>query len=73
MEAARDNHLPDLAFWSVVLAETWQWLPFSILLFSVGLTAIPKTYYEAAAMDGASPWYAFRHITLPNLRRVFVW
>lgn len=63
---------PDLAFWSVVLAETWQWLPFSILLFSVGLAAIPKTYYEAAAVDGASPWYTFRHITLPNLRWVFV-
>jgi multiple sugar transport system permease protein len=58
----------DLALFSVILAETWQWLPFSILIFSVALTAIPKTYYEAAAMEGASNWFAFTRITLPNLK-----
>jgi multiple sugar transport system permease protein len=61
---------PRLAFFSVVLAETWQWLPFSILLFGVGLAAIPKAYYEAAAVDGATPWLTFRRITLPNLKWV---
>lgn len=58
----------ELALFSVILAETWQWLPFSILIFSVALTAIPKTYYEAAATEGASNWFAFTHITLPNLK-----
>ena len=58
----------DLALFSVILAETWQWLPFSILIFSVALAAIPKTYYEAAAITGASGWFIFRRITLPNLK-----
>jgi multiple sugar transport system permease protein len=58
----------DLALFSVILAETWQWLPFSILIFSVALVAIPKTYYEAAAIDGASSWFTFCRITLPNLK-----
>lgn len=60
------------ALLSVVLAETWQWLPFSILIFSIALSAIPKTYYEAAAVDGASFWYTFIKITLPNLKWAFV-
>lgn len=59
---------PELALSMVVVAETWQWLPFSILLFSVGLTAIPREYYEAAAVDGANFWDAFIHITLPNIK-----
>lgn len=62
----------DWAFRSVVFAELWQWLPFSILLFSVGLANIPSAYYEAASVDGASAGYMFRHITLPNLKRVMV-
>jgi len=63
---------PDLALSMIVLVEVWQWLPFSILLFTVGLEAIPKDYYEAAAVDGARIWQTFIHITLPNLRWTFL-
>ncbi len=59
---------PDWALASVIVAETWQWIPFSILIFAVALSAIPQEYYEAAAVDGASRWFSFRHVTLPNLR-----
>lgn len=53
---------------SVLAASVWQWLPFSILIFTVALSSIPREYYEAAAVDGASRWATFRHVTLPNLR-----
>ncbi len=59
---------PDLALITVIIVETWAWLPFSILLFSLGLSSIPEQYYEAAAIDGAGPWRTFFTITLPNLR-----
>jgi multiple sugar transport system permease protein len=59
------------ALLSVIVAETWQWLPFSILIFSIALSAIPGAYYESAAVDGASPWMIFRRVTLPNLKWAF--
>lgn len=59
---------PNLALPSVILAETWQWLPFSILIFSVALSSIPPEYYEAAEVDGAGRRDVFRYITLPNLK-----
>lgn len=62
----------DWAFVAVVIAETWQWLPFSVLLFSVGLASIPGEYYEAAAVDGARGWDLFFHVTLPNLKWSFL-
>ena len=58
----------DWALPSVIVTQAWQWIPFSVLIFTVALVAIPKEYYEAADVDGASPWFTFRHITLPNLR-----
>jgi multiple sugar transport system permease protein len=54
-----------LSFWAVVIAEVWMWSPFMMLLSLAGLNAIPKTLYEAAAVDRASRWFRFRHITLP--------
>ena len=59
---------PGLALPSVILIETWQWLPFSILIFSVALSSIPPEYYEAAEVDGAGRWDVFRYITLPNIK-----
>jgi multiple sugar transport system permease protein len=53
---------------SVIIAATWSSLPFAILLFTVALQNIPQQYYEAAALDGASPWRTFTQITLPNIR-----
>jgi multiple sugar transport system permease protein len=54
-----------LAFWAVAIAEVWMWTPFMMLLSLAGLTAIPRTLYEAAEVDRASRWFRFRHITLP--------
>lgn len=45
----------------------WQEIGYTTLLFLAGMQGIPQTYYEAAVMDGASPWWRFRHVTLPLL------
>jgi multiple sugar transport system permease protein len=54
-----------LALISVIVVDTWQWTPFIMLIALAGLTAVPKYLYEAAAIDRASEWFRFRHITLP--------
>lgn len=53
------------AFWLVVIIKTWWWLGFSVLIIHAGLLQIPSQYYEAAAVDGASPWRAFSSVTIP--------
>ena len=50
---------------TLVMVETWQWTPLVMLIVLGGLASLPADPYEAAALDGASGWQAFRHITLP--------
>lgn len=59
---------PTLALPSVILVDIWQWTPFIFLILLAGLQAIPQEPYEAALIDGSSPWQTFRHITLPLLK-----
>jgi N,N'-diacetylchitobiose transport system permease protein len=56
------------AFSVVWLLVVWQSVPFVALTLHAGLTQIPRSHYEAAALDGAGPWATFRVITLPFLR-----
>lgn len=58
----------DHAFFSVLLADIWQWTPFVILIFYAGMRSLPHEQYEAARVDGANTLQLFRHITLPALR-----
>jgi multiple sugar transport system permease protein len=48
----------------------WRNMGYTALLLFGGLMMIPKSYYEAAALDGAGEWHMFRTITLPLLRPV---
>jgi multiple sugar transport system permease protein len=48
----------------------WKNMGYTALLLFGGLVMIPKSFYEAAALDGASEWRMFRTITLPLLRPV---
>ena len=41
-----------------------------MVVFLAGLQGVPQSYYDAALVDGASPWQRFRHVTLPLLRPV---
>ncbi|WP_333834372.1 carbohydrate ABC transporter permease [Rubrimonas sp.] len=62
----------DMALFSLVLIDVWQWTPFMLLMFLAGLEALPKAPFEAARVDGAGPWLTFRALTLPMLRPVIV-
>lgn len=59
---------PSLALISVALVDVWKGVGVSTLIFMAGLVAIPRDYYEAARIDGASSWRLFRSITLPLVR-----
>src|SRR5919107_5286933 len=59
---------PKLALLSVIAVDVWQWTPFIFLVLLAGLQAIPQEPYEAAVVDGATPWQTFRHVTLPLLK-----
>jgi ABC-type sugar transport system permease subunit len=61
---------PHTALLCVILARVWQFYPFAMVMFLAGLQTIPLEQYEAAAVDGATAFRRFFHITLPNLRSV---
>jgi len=52
---------------TLVMIEVWHWTPLVMLLILGGLASLPVDPYEAAKIDGANGWQAFRHITLPLL------
>jgi glycerol transport system permease protein len=58
------------AWFTVVLMDVWHWTSLVSLLCYAGLVAIPDAFYQAAKIDGASPWAVFRHIQLPKLKHV---
>jgi multiple sugar transport system permease protein len=61
---------PTLALVAVVILSVWKQLGYNMIILLVGMRAIPRIYQEAAAVDGASAWQQFRHITLPLLAPV---
>lgn len=56
------------ALWAIIIIGIWRATPYYMVIFLAGLQAIPQEYYEAAQIDGASPWQQFRHVSLPLLR-----
>jgi multiple sugar transport system permease protein len=58
----------DLALFSIAIIDTWQWTPICFLIFYAGLQSIPRELYDAALVDGASPFRTFISITLPMLK-----
>ncbi len=57
---------PDTALWTIILLHVWTFGS-PMIIFLAGLRQIPTMYYEAAAVDGASKWTQFWHITMPLL------
>ncbi len=53
---------------SLALVDIWQWTPMIALIVLAGLASLPNDPYEAALVDGATPWQTFGRITLPLLR-----
>ena len=54
---------------SLSAVGVWSRFGYDLLILLAGLLAIPKEYYEAAVMDGASKWQQFRYVSLPQLKR----
>ena len=52
---------------STIAANVWRGVPFVAITLLAGLQTISPSYYEASAIDGATPWQQFRHVTLPLL------
>jgi raffinose/stachyose/melibiose transport system permease protein len=61
---------PHLALPVAIVVNAWQWVGFPMLLFAAALAGIPEEYHEAARVDGASAWQAFRRVTFPLLTPV---
>jgi len=61
---------PDTALWAIIVMSIWKGIGYNMVIFLVGIRAIPVDYYESANIDGASQWNAFRHITLPLLKPI---
>ena len=58
---------PQHALWGPIVANVWWGIPFFAITLLAALQSIPADIYEAAAIDGATPWVRFRSITLPFL------
>ncbi len=61
---------PQLAPYSVLIANIWIGIPFNMVILYGGLQDIPHTLYEAGTIDGANSWQRFRYISWPLLRPV---
>ena len=57
---------PDTALWTLVVLAVWQFGS-PMVIFLAALSQVPKEYYEAASLDGATRWTQFRRITLPMI------
>ena len=64
---------PQQALPSILALVIWQGMGFAVIIFLAGLKQIPRTYYEAAEVDGASRWHTFRFITMPLLNPSIVY
>jgi multiple sugar transport system permease protein len=58
---------PWAARFSTIAANIWRGIPFVAICLLAGLQTISPSLYEAAALDGATPWQRFRFVTLPLL------
>src|SRR5690606_34847947 len=61
---------PNTALYAVIATLTWQGFPFFAVMILAGLQSVPKSLYEAAAIDGAGPWKQFWSVTLPGIAPV---
>ncbi len=61
-----------LAPYAIIIFIIWKTTGFYTIIFLAGLKSVPKSYLEAAQVDGASPLQAFNHITMPLIRPITV-
>ena len=59
---------PKFALLSVALVDVWKGVGLATVIYIAGIVSIPREYFEAARVDGATAWQRFWHITLPLAR-----
>ncbi|HDX9658109.1 carbohydrate ABC transporter permease [Bacillus toyonensis] len=62
-------------FWakvSIILAMTWRWTGYNMVIFLAALQNVSEEIYEAASLDGAGKWQKFFYITVPQLKPVIL-
>jgi ABC-type sugar transport system permease subunit len=60
------------ALLAVIVTNIWHGFPFFGVSLLAAMQAVPESLYEAAEVDGASPWQRFRHITIPGIQTVLI-
>jgi len=63
---------PNWALTSIIIADTWEWFPFTMLMVLAALQMMPQELLDAAKVDGASPWQLTRYVTLPFIQGVLL-
>lgn len=63
---------PRYGMGSIIALHIWKYLPFWTMIIVAARVAIPRELYEAAQIDGASPFAQFRFVTFPSIAAVFV-
>ena len=63
---------PNWALTAIIIADTWEWFPFTMLMVLAALQMMPQELLDAAKVDGASPWQVTRHVTLPFIQGVLL-
>jgi multiple sugar transport system permease protein len=63
---------PRMALPTLILLDTWEWVPFMTIVLLAGLQSLPPEAFESARVDGANEWQIFRRITLPMMAPVSV-
>ena len=58
---------PEIALYSVIATQVWQWTGWAAIIIIANISAIPQDYYEAATIDGATTMQQFWKITVPQL------
>jgi multiple sugar transport system permease protein len=58
---------PDLNLWAVLVAAGWRHVGYVVILYLAGLKSVDRALRDAAAIDGATEWQAFRHVVFPQL------
>ena len=63
---------PNWALTAIIIADTWEWFPFTMLMILAALQMLPQELVDAAKVDGATPWQSTLHVTLPFLKGVLL-
>ena len=63
---------PNWSMPALIMMASWRNFGTSMIIFLAGLQAVPWVLHEAAAIDGASAWQRFRHITIPLMRPIIL-